>query len=116
MIEIVSTNNLMYIDPAATSALISSITVIAAALGATFIIFWRKFKKWFTATFHFNKISNKNLEEELVVTDATYSYDYPSKKDKIKKQETEEDIKLKKYRKSLRYKIKKDDEENMGNY
>ena len=62
-------NNMLYIDPAATTALVSSITVIAASLGATFIIFWGKFKKKFYAFFNLNEYKGKELEEKLVVLD-----------------------------------------------
>lgn len=60
---------MLYIDPAATTALISSITAIVVACGATFIILWRKFKKGVKKTFHIDDNANKEVEEELVILD-----------------------------------------------
>ena len=60
---------LLYIDPAATSILITSITSIAVALGATFIILWRKFKKGVKKTFKIDENAGKELEEDIVVYD-----------------------------------------------
>lgn len=62
-------HNLCYIDPAATSVLISSITAIAVALGATFIIIWRKMKKGVKKTFHIDENAGKVLEDDLVIND-----------------------------------------------
>ncbi len=70
MLNTVNTfNNMLYIDPAATTALVSSITVIIASLGATFIIFWGKFKKKFYSFFNLNEFKGKEVEEKLVVSD-----------------------------------------------
>lgn len=63
--------NLLYIDPAATTVLLSSITAIAVACGATFIILGRKLKKGVQKTFHIDENANKDVEEELVVLDET---------------------------------------------
>lgn len=62
-------SNLLYIDPAATSALITSISAIFVALGATFIILWRKFKKKTCQILHIDENKNKEVEDELVITD-----------------------------------------------
>lgn len=62
-------SNLMYIDPAATSALLSSITAILVALGASFIVLWRKFKKKVDKTFKIDPNKNKEVEADLVVND-----------------------------------------------
>ena len=59
-----------YIDPAATSVLLSSITAIVVAVGASIIIFWRKFKKKVGKTLHLDPNAGKEVEDELVVTDA----------------------------------------------
>ena len=56
--------NLLYIDPAATTVLLSSITAIAVACGATFIILGRKLKKGVQKTFHIDENANKDVEEE----------------------------------------------------
>ncbi|MBQ3019079.1 MAG: hypothetical protein IJD77_00640 [Clostridia bacterium] len=60
---------LLYIDPAATTALLSSITAIAVACGATFIILWRKLKKGVKKTLHIDENANKDVEDELVILD-----------------------------------------------
>ena len=70
MLNLISTiQNLCYIDPAATSVLISSITAIAVALGATFIIIWRKMKKGVQKTFHIDENAGKVMEDDLVIVD-----------------------------------------------
>ena len=63
------TFQMLYIDPAATTAILSSITAGAVALGATFIILWRKLKKGVQKTLHIDENAKKDVEEELVVFD-----------------------------------------------
>ncbi len=63
-------SRMLYIDPAATSVLLSSITAIVVAIGASVIIFWRKFKKKVGKTLHLDPNAGKEIEDELVVTDA----------------------------------------------
>lgn len=63
--------NLLYIDPAATTVLLSSITAIAVACGATYIILWRKIKKGAQKVLHIDETANKEVEDELVITDET---------------------------------------------
>lgn len=77
---------LLYIDPAATSILITSITSIAVALGATFIILWRKFKKGVKKTFKIDENAGKELEEEVVVYDENTKEQV---KEQVKEQTTE---------------------------
>lgn len=62
-------SNLLYIDPAATTVLLSSITAIAVACGATFIILWRKVKKGAQKVLHIDDNANKEVEDELVIKD-----------------------------------------------
>lgn len=62
--------NLLYIDPAATSVLLSSITAIVLALGASAIIIWRKLKKKVQKTLNIDPNSNKEVEDDLVITDS----------------------------------------------
>lgn len=64
-------SNLLYIDPAAASVLITSITAIVVGCGATAIILWRKFKKGVNKTFHIDENANKEVEDELVITGGT---------------------------------------------
>lgn len=62
-------SSLCYIDPAATSVLLSSITAIVIAVGASAIIIWRKLKKKVSKTLHIDPNAGKEIEDELVVTD-----------------------------------------------
>lgn len=64
---IIRTN--MYIDPAATTVLISSISAIAVAVGASAIIIWRKFKKKAGKVLHIDENANKEVEEDIQVFD-----------------------------------------------
>ena len=57
----------MYIDPAATTVIITSISGIVIAVGATAVILWRKAKKKVTAALHIDENANKEVEEELVI-------------------------------------------------
>lgn len=59
----------MYIDPAATSILLTSITTIVVAIGATFIVLWRKFKKGVSKTLHIDPNAGKEVEDDLVLKD-----------------------------------------------
>lgn len=62
----------MYIDPAATTVIITSISGIVIAAGATAVILWRKAKKKVAAALHIDENANKEVEEELVInTDST---------------------------------------------
>lgn len=64
-----------YIDPAATSILLASITSVVVAIGATFIVLWRKFKKGVSKTLHIDPNAGKEVEDDLVVHDETESQD-----------------------------------------
>ncbi len=61
--------SMLYIDPAATTALLSSVTAIAVACGATFIILWRKLKKGAKNVLHIDENAGKEVESELVIID-----------------------------------------------
>jgi len=54
-----------YIDPSTTTILISSITGVAVAIGATVTILLRKAKK----KLHLDELSNKEVEEEIVISE-----------------------------------------------
>lgn len=56
-----------YIDPAATTILLTSISSIAIAVGATAVILWRKAKKKVTTTLHIDENANKEVEDDLVI-------------------------------------------------
>ena len=57
----------LYIDPAATTILLSSITGVVIAVGATAVIFWRKAKKKVAEALHIDENANKEVEEEIVI-------------------------------------------------
>ncbi len=61
--------NMLYIDPAATSILLSSITAIVVAVGASAIVIWRKLKKKVSKTLNIDPNAGKEVEEELVITE-----------------------------------------------
>ncbi len=56
-----------YLDPSATTILLTSISSIAIAVGATALILWRKAKKKVSATLHIDENANKEVEDELVI-------------------------------------------------
>lgn len=60
---------LLYIDPAATSVLLTSLTAIVVAVGASAIVIWRKFKKKVDKTLNKDPNANKEVEEELIIVD-----------------------------------------------
>ena len=57
----------MYIDPAATTVVITSISGIVIAVGATAVILWRKAKKKVATALHIDENANKEVEDELVI-------------------------------------------------
>ena len=62
--------NLLYIDPAAASVLLTSISSIVIALGATFIILWNKAKKKACQVLRIDENAKKEVEDDIVITDA----------------------------------------------
>ena len=63
------TLNMLYIDPAATSMLLSSITAIVVACGAGIFMAWRAMKKKVKKVLHIDENANKEMEDELVIND-----------------------------------------------
>lgn len=60
-----------YIDPSSVTIVITSISAIVIAVGATAVILWRKAKKKVAETLHIDENANKEVEDELVInTDA----------------------------------------------
>ena len=57
----------MYIDPAATTVIITSISGVVIAVGATAVILWRKTKKKVAKALHIDENANKEVEEDLVI-------------------------------------------------
>lgn len=84
-----SSNLLGYIDPAATSVLLASITAIVVAISASAIIIWRKIKNRVSKTLHIDPNSNKEVEEDIVVTDEELVKD-----DDSTKKESAEEVKV----------------------
>lgn len=56
-----------YLDPAATSILLTSITGVVIAVGATAVIIWRKAKKKVAKVLHIDENANKEVEEDIVI-------------------------------------------------
>ncbi len=56
-----------YIDPAATTVVITSISGIIIAVSATAVILWRKAKKKVATALHIDENANKEVEEDLVI-------------------------------------------------
>ncbi len=68
MLPIMSMNlNMLYIDPASTSVLLSSLTAIGVALGATLMITFRNFKKKCVNVIDLDEDEKMVMEEELVI-------------------------------------------------
>ncbi|MEG9429798.1 MAG: hypothetical protein VZQ61_02615 [Christensenellaceae bacterium] len=63
--------NFLYIDAAATTAIVSAATAVVVALAAWGIVQWRRFKKGVGKVFHVDENANKEKEEDLVITDDT---------------------------------------------
>lgn len=61
--------NMLYMDPAAVSVLLSSITAIVLGIGASLIIWWRKFKNKVNKTLNIDPNKGKEVEEDLVITE-----------------------------------------------
>ena len=61
--------NFLYIDAAATTAIISAATAAVVALAAWGIVQWRKLKKGVNKVFHVDENANKEKEADLVITD-----------------------------------------------
>ena len=56
-----------YIDPSSVTIVITSISAIVIAVGATAVILWRKAKKKVSTTLHIDENANKEVEDELVI-------------------------------------------------
>ena len=85
-------STMCYIDPAATSVLLSSITAIAIAIGASAIILWRKVKKKVSKTLNIDPNAGKEVEDELVVTDAEVAEEVKAEETATEEVKTEETV------------------------
>lgn len=70
-----------YIDPAATTVLLSSISAIVIALGAAIIVFWRRAKKKVAKVLNIDENANKEVEEDIVIIDEPQNQENESAKD-----------------------------------
>lgn len=59
----------LYIDPAAVSVVLVSISGVVIAVGTSLAIWWRKAKKKVANTFHIDENANKEVEDDLVIND-----------------------------------------------
>ena len=59
--------NALYLDPTSATVLATSISGIVIALGATFVILWRKAKKKAALVLKIDENANKEVEEDLVI-------------------------------------------------
>lgn len=58
-----------YIDPSTTTYIIQAVAGIAVAVGAFFMIYWRKAKRKIADKLHIDTDANKEVEEEIRVDD-----------------------------------------------
>ena len=66
---------LLYVDPSAVSIIITSISAIIAAVGAVAIVLWRKAKKKVGKVLNIDPNANKEVEEEIVITESDEAND-----------------------------------------
>ena len=69
MLEFLTTPTALYLDPAATSILVTSISGVVIAVSATAVILWRKAKKKVAIALHIDENANKEVEEDLVINE-----------------------------------------------
>ncbi len=65
----VFTLNALYIDPSAATVLLTSISGVVIAVGATAVVLWRKAKKKAAEVLHIDENANKEVEEDIVIKD-----------------------------------------------
>ena len=63
------TLNALYIDPSAATVLLTSISGVVIAVGATAVVLWRKAKKKAAQMLHIDENANKEVEEDIVIKD-----------------------------------------------
>ena len=59
----------LYIDPSATTALLTSLAGVVIAVSATAVILWRKAKKKVANVLHIDENANKEVEEDIVINE-----------------------------------------------
>lgn len=61
----------LYVDPATTTMIIQVAAGVVIAIGAFFAVFWRKAKKKVADKLGIDENKNKEVEDELILTDST---------------------------------------------
>lgn len=69
MFEIFMAPTALYIDPSATTALLTSLAGVVIAVSATAVILWRKAKKKVANVLHIDENANKEVEEDIVINE-----------------------------------------------
>ena len=69
MFEIFVTPTALYIDPSATSLLLTAAAGVAVAISSTAVILWRKAKKKAASVLHIDENANKEVEEDIVINE-----------------------------------------------
>ena len=69
MFEIFMVPTALYIDPSATTALLTSLAGVVIAVSATAVILWRKAKKKVANVLHIDENANKEVEEDIVINE-----------------------------------------------
>ncbi len=58
-----------YIDPSTTTYIVQAVAGIAIAIGAFFIVYWRKAKHKIADKLHIDENANKEVEDEIRVNE-----------------------------------------------
>ena len=62
-------SNLLYLDVAAFSAVTSAVAAIGVAIAAPILYWWKKTKKGVCKALHIDENKNKEVEEELILSE-----------------------------------------------
>ncbi len=62
-------NTGLYIDPSTVSILLTSISGVVVAIGATAVIIWRRLKKGVAKVLNIDENKGKDVEEDVVIYD-----------------------------------------------
>lgn len=62
-------NTGLYIDPSTVSILLTSISGVVIAIGATAVIIWRRLKKGVAKVLNIDENKGKEVEEDVVIYD-----------------------------------------------
>ncbi len=67
--SILSVGASLYIDASAVSILLTSISGVIIAVGATAVILWRRFRKGVAKVLKIDENANKEVEDEVIIVD-----------------------------------------------